>query len=230
MKFTIFQHVPYESPGHILEWIKKNGHSIGFVNFYDHPALPEIKNTDALIVMGGPMNIHDDEEYSFLADERNFLKQFILSGKKVLGICLGAQMVADAMGAKVMKNEHREIGWFQVNVQQENLPINFQDIFPNAFATFHWHGDTFDLPDNVNGFVHSEATQNQGFIHHNLAAFQFHPEMTLAGIKELVQHNAEVFKHSNLFIQSKEEILKAAKINVEFNRAILFRFLEMFFG
>jgi GMP synthase (glutamine-hydrolysing) len=230
MNFSIFQHVPYESPGHILEWIKMHGHSFHFVDFYDNPVLPEIKNTDALIVMGGPMSIYDDEEYSYLANERDFLKQFILSGKKVLGICLGAQMVADAMGAQVRKNEHTEIGWFKIKIQLENLPKKFQGIFPDEFTTFHWHGDTFDLPGKVNGFAYSEASQNQGFIHENVAAFQFHPEMTLAGLKELVQHNVEVFNHSNLFIQSKEKILKAAQENIGFNRAVLFHFLEKFFG
>lgn len=229
MKFTVFQHVPYESPGHILDWIKAKGHTIRYVNFYEHPVLPEIDQTEALIVMGGPMNIHDDEDYSWLPDERDFLKKFIQSGKKVLGICLGAQMIADALGAEVRRNEHTEIGWFKVDINKESLPEKYIDTFPDEFVSFHWHGDTFDLPDGYGNFASSAATLNQGFIYKNIAAFQFHPEMNLKGINELIQHNEDVFTHKNPYVQSSDEIVGQAKNSIEINKSILFKFLDEFF-
>ena len=99
MNIYFFQHVPYESPGHILEWVQERGHTARFVNFYEKYTFPEINLIDGLVIMGGPMNIYNDDEYSWLETERDFLKQVILAGKKVIGICLGSQMIADAMGA-----------------------------------------------------------------------------------------------------------------------------------
>lgn len=229
MKFTVFQHVPYESPGNILDWIKSNGYTWHEVNFYDHPELPALKDVDNLIIMGGPMNIYDDEEYSWLAGERDFLKQCILSGKKVLGICLGAQMIADALGAEVRRNEHTEIGWFKVKIDHDKLTEKYAGIFPDEFISFHWHGDTFDIPVGCKNFALSEATVNQAFIIENVAAIQFHPEMDLKGIKELVDHNPEVSSYKNLFVQHPENIIKQAKTNIEVNKSILLKFLDKFF-
>ncbi len=206
MKFLIFQHVPYESPGFILEWIMENDHSLSFVNFYTDPVIPAIESTDALVIMGGPMNIYEEEKYPFLKKEKDFIKQFIQSGKKVLGICLGSQMVADALGGEVRKNERPEIGWYPVKVDKSKVPGKYKDVFPETFTTFHWHGDTFGLPENVMGFISSAVCANQAFINDTIAAFQFHPEMTQKGVNELVHHNEAVFEKRHQTIQSREEM------------------------
>ena len=229
MKFTIFQHVPYESPGYILDWIIENGHSIEEVNFYDHPKLPAVKSTENLIVMGGPMNIYDDDEFSWLPEERDFVKKAIQQGTKVLGVCLGSQFIADALGSEVFKNEHKEVGWFDVDVKDENLPEMFRGIFPKTFKTFHWHGDTFNLPEGMKGFVSSKATVNQAFISKNVVAFQFHMEMNPEGVIALIEHNETLFEEDLPFVQKPGQMLHMNEIH-EANRKILFQFLDTFFG
>lgn len=228
MKILIFQHVPYESPGHILEWIDQKGHSASFVNFYNNTVLPEINSADALVVMGGPMNVYDDEEYSWLPNERDYLKQFIQSGKKVLGVCLGAQLIADALGANVYKNEHIEIGWFKVKVDQDRLPKKLATVFPDEFMTLHWHGDTFDTPENGVNFAYSQATTNQAFYYQNLVGIQFHMEMTAEGVKALLKHNQTIFEEDLPYVHKPGQILNMNDHH-EMNRNILFRFLDKFF-
>ncbi len=229
MKFTIFQHVPYESPGHILDWIKENGHTMEEVNFYDHPDLPDLKTTENLIVMGGPMNIYDDDEFHWLPDERDFIKKAIQQGAKVLGICLGSQFIADALGAEVFKNEHTEVGWFEVKVNETKLPDRFRGIFPKTFKTFHWHGDTFSMPQGINSFISSNAAVNQAFVSDNVAAFQFHLEMTAEGVINLIEHNQTLFEEDLPFVQNPGQMLHMNEIH-EANRKILFQFLDTFFG
>jgi GMP synthase-like glutamine amidotransferase len=229
MKLYFFQHVPYESPGFILEWAKERGHFCHFVHFYENCTLPEINLIEALVVLGGPMNIYDVEKYSWLEPEKDFVKNFIRSGKKVLGICLGSQMIANSLGAKVIKNDHTEIGWFKVMVDQDRMPKQFTDIFPDEFITFHWHGDTFDIPEMAIGFISSEATPNQAFIHKNVAAFQFHPEMTKEGVAMLVEHNEEVFEKEYPFIQSRMKLMDTVTY-FEINKNFLYKFLDKFFG
>jgi len=228
MKLYFFQHVPYESSGYILEWAKERGHSCYFVNFYENASLPQINQIDGMVIMGGPMNIYDVEEYSWLEPETDFVKSFIQSGKKVLGICLGSQMLADAVGAKVKKNDHTEIGWFKVTVDQVSMPKQFAGIFPDEFITFHWHGDTFDIPQKAKGFMSSDATPNQAFIHKNVAAFQFHPEMTKEGVIKLIVQNEEVFNNGYPFVQTKAELVDTV-IHFQTNKNILYKFLDIFF-
>jgi GMP synthase-like glutamine amidotransferase len=230
MNLYFFQHVPYETPGYILDWANENGHKSHFVNFYENPEFPVMKKIDGLVVMGGPMNIGDAaDEHSWLEDECDYIKRFIESGKKVFGICLGSQMIADALGAVVKRNPHTEIGWHKVKVDQAKVPQQFSGIFPDEFITFHWHGDTFDIPQNMTGFMSSEATINQAFIHDNVAAFQFHPEMTVEGMIKLTEHNEEVFKNDYPFVQSRSEMVDTHS-HFEINRNILYKFLDRFFA
>ncbi|MCF8368058.1 MAG: type 1 glutamine amidotransferase [Bacteroidales bacterium] len=228
MKFTIFHHVSYESPGFILDWIKSRGYTWQGVKFYEKTELPSLHEVENLIVMGGPMNIYDVEEYSWLGDERDFIKNVIGQGKKVLGVCLGAQFIADALGAKVYKNEHTEIGWFNVKLDKEKLPRQFEGVFPENFTTFHWHGDTFDVPVGATSFIHSEATLNQAFVLNNAAALQFHMEMTAIGVKALVEQNQTLFEQELPFVQKPGQILNMNEKH-QINRTILFRFLDKFF-
>lgn len=228
MKFTIFQHVPYESPGFILDWIKSKGYTWQEINFYDQPKLPVLKDVDNLIIMGGPMNIYDDEEYSWLSYERDFIKKAIQNSNRVLGICLGAQFIADALGAKVYKNNHTEVGWFDVRVDLKKMPEQIVGVFPADFTTFHWHGDTFDLPVGAQRFIHSEVTANQGFLTGNVAAFQFHMEMTVEGVKALVEHNQTLFEEDLPYVHKPGQFLNMNEKH-EINRKILFRFLDKFF-
>lgn len=229
MHFTIFQHVPYESPGYILEWIQSSGFKVGLVNFYDHPELPDEREVQNLIVMGGPMNIFDDPKHGWLAAEREFIKRILNRGTNVLGVCLGAQFIAHALGAQVFKNKNTEVGWFHVDIDDKHLPAKYKGIFPKQFKTLHWHGDTFDLPPDAIGFASSETTENQAFIYRNAAAIQFHLEMTPGDLSALTNHNESLFNKKRPFVQKPALIIGKTKHH-EANKRILFRFLETFFG
>jgi GMP synthase-like glutamine amidotransferase len=230
MNLYFFQHDPLESPGYILEWAQDRGHKCSLINFYDDDLLPDIAKVEGLVIMGGPMNIYDDEEYTWLETERDFVKKFIFSGKKILGICFGSQMIADALGILVKRNQHTEIGWFKVRINQQNLSKTFAGVFPEEFITLHWHSDTFDLPENSVGFASSLATPNQAFLwNDNVVALQFHPEMTERGVTLLVEDHPEIFENNFPFIQQQHEILGTDSY-FENNRKILFKLLDKFFA
>jgi GMP synthase (glutamine-hydrolysing) len=230
MNLYFFQHDPLESPGYILDWAHERRHKCELVNFYDDDVLPDFTRVDGLVIMGGPMNIYDDEEYTWLETERDFVKRCILSGKKVFGICLGSQMIADALGSLIKRNAHAEIGWFKVRIDKQKLSKKYKGVFPDDFVTLHWHSDTFDLPENAVGFASSLATPNQAFLwNDNVMALQFHPEMTERGVTFLVEDHPEIFENNFPFVQQRHEILGTDSY-FEINRRILFKLLDKFFG
>ncbi len=125
-------------------WLREKRYKITHTRFFESEDLPHPSRVDLLIVMGGPMSANDEQTYPWLTREKEFLRQCIHSGKRVLGICLGAQLIAHAMGARVYRNRDPEIGWFPV----QGVPPNDSSFFsfPPTFKAFHWHGETFDLP------------------------------------------------------------------------------------
>ena len=129
----------------------------------------------------------------------------------------------------VKRNEHTEIGWFKVKVDQKKVPSAFSGIFPDEFMTFHWHGDTFDVPGNAIHFISSEATVNQAFIKDNVAGIQFHMEMTIDGIRELIEHNDHQVAESLPYVQTAGQML-GSEDRIEANKVIMFKFLDRFFA
>jgi GMP synthase (glutamine-hydrolysing) len=154
--------------------------------------------------MGGPMNIYEEKRYPWLADEKRIIKKAIDRGKIVIGICLGAQLIADALGSSIYKNSTREIGWFPV----EKTNSEILKFLPDYATVFHWHGETFDLPKNCTSFYRSEITENQAFIYENrVLALQFHLEMTESGGKLLCENGRDELDGTE-FVMSEEEISK----------------------
>src|SRR6478672_4002501 len=155
------QHVPFEGLGCIETWAFEKGHTLSATKFYQGDPLPELATIDWLVVMGGPMSGHDETQHPWLKDEKKFIKQAIAAGKTVVGICLGAQLIADVLGAHVYKNTYKEIGWFEVTrTAPENDLLNDLNI---PFPVFHWHGDTFDLSDDAQTLLQSKVCANQAF-------------------------------------------------------------------
>lgn len=227
MNICVIQHIYYESPGLIQNWMDESGYYYLILEAGENPILPEVGDFDALIIMGGPMGVNDEIIHPWLIDEKAFINEFIQTGKKVLGICLGSQLISNVLGAKVKRNKAQEIGWFPLSIANENLPLKYQDVFPPNFTTFHWHGDTFELPEGAVCFASSEATSNQGYIYKNVAAFQFHMEVTPWMLKQLIEkHGSEL--HSELeSIQRAEEIIEN-RYHIKQNKIILYNFLNKF--
>jgi GMP synthase-like glutamine amidotransferase len=205
MHAHFFQHVPYEGIGNIEPWLIAKGYEITSTRFYKADQLPDYKKVDLLIVMGGPMSVNHEGNFPWLAAEKEFIRNCIGAEKPVLGICLGSQLIANAMGARVYRNPEKEIGWFPVQGIGHSDSSIFR--FPYAFEVFHWHGDTFDLPEGAIQLASSEATKNQAFqLGKSVIGIQFHPETTPALLNEMLSHGRQELVKSG-YVQSEQEIL-----------------------
>lgn len=220
MRIHHLQHVPFEGLGSIEPVLKEKGHQLSCTLLYDDQQLPSVSGIDWLIVMGGPMGIYDENQYPWLNAEKRFIKKAIESEKIVLGICLGAQLIADAMGAKVYKNQHREIGWFNIKRSPEAEGTILFKVIPDQVEAFHWHGDTFDIPKGAKALAESQACQNQGFIvNDRIVAFQFHLESTLQSVNELIENCRDELDGSQ-YVQSENEILSAGREFTDINQVM----------
>lgn len=182
-RVEILQHVAFEGPGAIAPWLTTRAHQIHISHLYQNASLPPPSALDWLIVMGGPMGVHDETECSWLAQEKTFIRECIDAGKVVLGICLGAQLIAHVLGATVTRNAHTEIGWFPVRPCDDH---ELAQLFADAPTVLHWHGDTFAIPAGARHLCRSDACDNQAFLHGDrVLGLQFHLESTAESLAQL---------------------------------------------
>ena len=185
MRVHYLQHVENEDLANIKAWLLKHGHSITRTLLYKKHTLPPVDSFDWLIIMGGPMNVDEHGKYPWLKKEKTLIKSSIRAGKVVLGVCLGAQLIARALGAKVKKNRYREIGWHKVRLTTAGKKSVLFKKFPSSFAPIHWHGDTFDLTKGTKLLASSAACKNQAFEYNGrVFAVQFHVEYSLRNMKK----------------------------------------------
>ncbi len=209
MKAHILQHVPFEDCSCIADWLARRGTSVGHTRFFEDAQLPEVEGLDVVIAMGGPMSVNDEAELPWLVSEKAFLRDAMQCGVPVLGICLGAQLIASALGARVYPNRQKEIGWFELEgVAGE--PGDFR--FPDRFAALHWHGETFDLPPGARRLAGSAACRNQAFqCGDRVIGLQFHLEATTDGLSQLADNCRHELTPAP-FIQSETAIQSAAPV------------------
>jgi len=229
MKIHCLQHVSFETPGTIIDWVERNGHSISYTCFFEeNHSLPALDGIDALLIMGGYMNVEEEEKFPWLVREKHFIREAFDSGKKIIGICLGAQLIAASLGAKVYKAKEKEIGFFPVTFTRKALGHSLFNHFKNPYPVFHWHGDTFDLPDWALRIATTTVCENQAFlIGKNVLGMQFHPEMNEPIIEALMLHDATELSESGAFIQNSSEI-KNQYNHLHQNRDDLFLLLDKF--
>jgi GMP synthase-like glutamine amidotransferase len=224
LRIHYYQHVIHEGLGHIEEWISSSGHSLTATRFFERTQVPEISDIDWLIVMGGPMSVHDEMQFPWLADEKRFIRQAIEAGKTVLGICLGSQLIAASLGAKVFKNKEKEIGWFDIEFTPFAQSADLFSDMGSKLKVFHWHGDTFDLPENAIHLASSAGCKNQAFIYKNrVLAFQFHLEQTRDLLLEMIAGGRDELT-SGKYVQTEKELLRNKQL-IESNKKILFTLL-----
>jgi GMP synthase (glutamine-hydrolysing) len=189
MRVHYIQHAEFEGLAAIEPWLRASGHTITGTQLFADETLPRASQFDWLIVMGGPMGVNDVAEHPWLPAEKHLIRQAIEEEKVVLGVCLGAQLIAGASGAKVYKNPHREIGWFEIVRTPEAADHPLGRLFPEQVEVFHWHGDTFDLPAGAVRLASSKACLNQAFsIGTNVLALQFHLETTPESAGQLIDN------------------------------------------
>lgn len=179
MKVIIIMHDPSEGPGTLGDYLLFKKIDVHTVRLYAHDLLPQtIDEYDAIITMGGPMNVFEDEKYPFLREETIFLKQAIDCGVPILGICLGAQMIARSCGASVYKSPQKEIGWSEVFLTDTGKDDLLFRGLSETLPVFQWHEDTFELPVGGQLLATSRTCPHQAFRYSNAYGLQFHVEVT----------------------------------------------------
>ena len=219
MNILLIQHDPLDGPGVLLEWAVSRGHSIAFYPISEGAPLPLLESFDLLVSLGGPMGAYEEEKYPWLKTEKDYLRQATASGKKILGLCLGCQLLAEALGGKAFRHTRKEFGWQPI----EPLPEGATWFGTNdPFQAFQWHGDTYSLPPGAVNLARNEATEQQAFLldgpsGNQALGLQFHLEwteqMTRDALKEpdvappksdFIQTPEEIFSDLSLFSKSKE--------------------------
>jgi GMP synthase-like glutamine amidotransferase len=207
-KLHCIQHVSFEGPANIQGWADNSGWRISGTHLYRQEKLPNPDELDWLVIMGGPMNIYEEKEYPWLAAEKEFIGKVIEKGKVVIGICLGAQLIADVLGGKVVRNKYKEIGWFPVRLSPDGVRSAPFKGFAEEFAALHWHGDTFSLPPGAAMLAESEACPAQAFSYNGgrVLALQFHLESSVDSVSALIRNCSDELVDGQ-YIQSAETIL-----------------------
>jgi GMP synthase (glutamine-hydrolysing) len=204
MRVHTLEHAASEGAGQIAEWARMRGHALTNTRLDLGEPLPPASAFDLLVVMGGAMNVYQYRDYPWLIDERRLIAEAVHAGKGVLGVCLGAQLLADVLGARVIQNAVKEIGWFPVRFVDRAAPF---EGFPEEGPVFHWHGDTFELPDGARRIAESDGCANQAFIvGDRLVGLQFHVEVTPDAVGLFIEAGAEELVPAR-YVQSSQEIL-----------------------
>jgi GMP synthase-like glutamine amidotransferase len=208
MRAHCLQHVAFEGLGSIAPWLENAGYDITFTRFFESPVLPRLEEIDFLVAMGGPMSVHDELDHPWLVQEKAFIRSAVRARKPLLGVCLGAQLIAAATGGRVYPNPCREIGWFPVRAipPAGELPLAVFR-FPPEAEVFHWHGETFDLPPGAVHLAGSEACRNQAFqLGPSAIGLQFHLETTPESMREIMANCREELVPS-AYVQSEAVLL-----------------------
>jgi GMP synthase-like glutamine amidotransferase len=229
-RIAIFQHAESEGPGYVRTWLELAGFEMDFVRWWKSPAQSAASidsSWDGCVILGGAMNIYQHRDHPWLEQEKALISQLLSREVPILGICLGAQLLADQLGGRVFQNPHEEIGWW---------PIEFcaaaREIFPefSREETFlHWHGDTFSLPQGAVPLGASSACSRQGFIYKkNVVAVQFHPEVDEPLLQDFCGDGTETWP-SGPWVQSRQDILDQGQKLCRLGNAMMLPFLEHLF-
>jgi GMP synthase-like glutamine amidotransferase len=230
VRLHYLQHVPFEGLGSILEWANRRAGELSATKFFEDPAFPDLREVDLLVIMGGPMSVNDESQYAWLTAEKKFIRDAIEAGKAVLGVCLGAQLVASALGSPVYAISEKEIGWFPVSRTEDASASMGNFLFPHQADVFHWHGETFDLPEGASRLASSPACPNQAFqLRRRVIGLQFHLEVTPGSVAALVDN----CRHELIpapYIQTETEIASAPAEIYESANALMSDLLDYLVG
>lgn len=227
MRMHVMMHVEYEGPALIAEWAVEHGHTVTRSLAPDTP--PPLDEIDFLVVMGGTMSAADEAGFPWLADEKRYVADAIAARKLVLGICLGSQILAEAIGGKVRRNEYSEIGWYPVRKTEAAENDALFAVFPDILLAGHWHGDTFDLPSGTAPVLSSDATANQAFTcaEGRAVGLQFHIEWDDAALNELIDACIDELVDGGPYLATAPEMLAGLRRNGESCRAALWMLLDL---
>ncbi|WP_166238992.1 type 1 glutamine amidotransferase [Paenibacillus turpanensis] len=225
MRVTLFTHFLFDDESSIMTWAKRRGDEVRSVFVPDADFLPDQEEVDMLIILGGPMSVYHEPMHPWLSAEKRYLREYIQTGKPVVGICLGAQMAAEVLGARVYRNSHKELGWHQIRRSGGSHP--FLRFIPEQFYSFQWHGDAFEIPPGAVGLAESDACPNQAFLYkENVLGLQYHLEATPSAIRRMLHEWRDELIEAP-FIQNPESIL-ADLDRTEASHRLLHQLLDRF--
>jgi GMP synthase-like glutamine amidotransferase len=221
-------HVPFEDAANLGVWARDRGHTLSETRLYAGEPLPGNLDFDWLVGMGGLMSVGEEQEYPWLIDEKRFLGEAIAAGKKYVGICLGAQLIAEVLGGTVRKHDCREIGWFPLRRTEAGKRCPVLGSLPEPFAAFQWHGDTFSIPADCENLIQGETCTNQAFLfRHQALALQFHLEYSRESIEKMFHHCGDDLKDPAPTVQTADHI-RGHYHHLEENQRLLNLILDRF--
>jgi GMP synthase (glutamine-hydrolysing) len=226
MKVLIVQQVECEGPGYLRDFLHEKGIGYEIPKMYEEEQLPD--DFDALVVLGGPMNVYEEERYPYLKALTEAIKNFATEGGYYLGFCLGGQLLAKALGAKVRRNHTREIGNFEIGLTEKGVEDPLFKGFKHTFPALEWHRDTFDIPEEAVKLAESELCSNQAFRFKNAYGLQFHLETTPGMLAEWTDVYADELNEEGIdaavMLKATE---KKADIYREFSNQLFTNFLGL---
>lgn len=212
LRIHYLQHVEFEDAANIVPWAEARGHTLNRTRLYENESPPSVDAFDWLVIMGGPMNVYEHERYPWLVREKRFIADAIGRNKPALGICLGAQLIADVLGGRVTRNREKEIGWFPVSLTDGARGSPLFHALPRQFLPFHWHGDTFSIPPGAVHAASSEACANQAFQYGDrVVGLQFHLDYSAASIGKMVESCGDELVDAPHIQRSPETLTDAAR-------------------
>ncbi len=218
-------HVPFEGPALIGDWAEQRGYSLSQSHALTE-TFPSLEEVGMLVVMGGPMSADDEAAHPWLAAEKTYVRSAIDAGIPVLGVCLGAQILAEVLGGHVRRAEESEIGWFPVGLTPYGCSEPLFALWPATFIAGHWHSDTFDLPDGISPVLASNPTRNQAFVYGDrVVGLQFHLEWTPEALATLVE-NVDEQMPVGLYVQDTEGMVADAPLYLPVATTLLFELLD----
>lgn len=226
MHVHAIQHVRFEGPALIAQWADERGHQLT-KGLAPTEGFPECGEVDLLVVLGGPMDADDEDASPWLLVEKHYIAECIAAGGSVLGICLGAQIIAEVLGGRVRRNPDREIGWFPIERTQAGAASPLFADWPERMVVGQWHGDTFDLPAGLKATFSSEGCENQAFVFDGrVVGLQFHVEWTEAGLAALIDACGSETATPGRWVMSAAEIEGMAPVHIASGRDLLFGLLD----
>ncbi|HET9502938.1 MAG TPA: type 1 glutamine amidotransferase [Hymenobacter sp.] len=208
MVWLCLQHLPDEGPGYAADWLAVHGHSLTLVRLFEpEPAFPALADFDGLLILGGAMSVRDEARFPWLVEEKAFLRETLRAGKITLAICLGAQLLAEALGGEIRPNPEPEIGFWTVRFSAKALTHPLLRGWPDKAAVLHWHFDTFTVPPGALRVGMSAGCAAQGFVWGDgVIGLQFHPEMTEDMVEDLIAFEDHETAEEQEFVQTAAQI------------------------